>query len=188
MRSDASWRPGYRLGGASDAAADARERTPRPALAERARAKRASTRADDDPKFAGKTLSARSFVFLAIFCARCSSAISISSRTCAMNLVSDRARRQTEPGRHRQQSSARVLEWREARGRRGGNIQGQTVSTRETHSLNAAGTEMIVESIIIVPARLFVWRHAELRERQGCVHAREKLKRETVQNAWPMLK
>jgi hypothetical protein len=31
-----------------------------------------------------------------------------------------------------------------------GNIQGQTVSTRETHSLNAAGTEMTVESIIIV--------------------------------------
>ena len=31
-----------------------------------------------------------------------------------------------------------------------GNIQGQTVSTRETHSLNAAATEMTVESIIIV--------------------------------------
>jgi hypothetical protein len=31
-----------------------------------------------------------------------------------------------------------------------GNIQGQTVSTRETHSLNGAGTEMTVESIIIV--------------------------------------
>lgn len=30
------------------------------------------------------------------------------------------------------------------------NIQGQTVSIRESHSLNAAGTEMTVESLIIV--------------------------------------
>jgi len=31
-----------------------------------------------------------------------------------------------------------------------GNIQGQTVSIRETRTLNAAGTEMTVESLIIV--------------------------------------